>query len=80
MVGHLQILCMWIHKNVVMVGWPTIMDFVIFLIFFSTYHNDTYHLSTPPVMSCQNDPLPDDDQSREIPKWRHTSRTHGVLT
>ena len=47
MVGHLQILCMWIHKNVVMVGWPTIMDFVIFLIFFSTYHNDTYHLSTP---------------------------------
>ena len=47
MVGHLQILCIWIYKDVVMVGWPTIMDFVIFLIFFSTYHNDTYHLSTP---------------------------------
>ena len=53
MVGHLQILCMWIHKDVVMVGWPTIMDFVIFLIFFSTYHNDTYHLSTPPPRMSQ---------------------------
>ena len=48
MVGYHQILCNKNHKIVNMVGWPTLVKYVIFMIFVQAYLNDAYHLSTPP--------------------------------
>ena len=48
MVGYHQILCNKNHKIVNMVGWPTLVKYVIFMIFVQAYLNDAYHMSTPP--------------------------------
>ena len=49
MVGYHQILGNKNHKIVNMVGWPTLVKYVIFMIFVQAYLNDAYHVSTPPL-------------------------------
>ena len=54
MVGNHQILCNENHKIVIMVGWPTLVNYVIFMISVQAYLKDAYHLSTPHIFAFTN--------------------------